>query len=540
MLTRYYLKMASIVGKRVNGRTYYYLASSARVSGRPRIVSQRYLGSADDIAAAVASPAGGPVSTSHLPFGDVAAAWRMLDELRLADLVDEVVRSRRGTISAGRLLAIAVLHRIAAPASTDLARWWPTTSAARFVRPRVSPDALAPKRIRRALGRVAGEHLPRIEAALFARMRQLLGDDGHALVVDVPDFVTYVERSDPTTTRLAGLALVVSLDGTVPLLAHPYLRRDDAGADRPDLARRYHDLTGGGTVTMVAGTGEDTPAGRFAPAGRHFVGPLPPSDHPDLVAARLTVRRPVDPRRLPGVTALDGRGRVAGTERRVVCVHSANLQAAQSRALARDLAHATRRLDELATALRTGTRRWSRADAAAEVSRITRFRWGDRVLSTRLTTGTDGRVQLRWHVDERALARLRSELFGKQLLTTDHDDWPVPQVITAYRARYHVESTLRYLGGDAVAHGDVVAHALVTVLATTVMHLMRHRAQHAGLDLSVRELFDALGGVQETALRYPSTGGRPRTRHILADRDELGRQLYDLFGLSRYAPPAST
>ncbi|HEX6447134.1 MAG TPA: hypothetical protein VF053_18720 [Streptosporangiales bacterium] len=532
--------MASIVGKRVNGRTYYYLASSARVSGRPRIVSQRYLGSADEIAAAVTSPTGGPVSTSHLPFGDVAAAWQTLNELRLADIVDEAVGSRRATVSAGRLLAIAVLHRIAAPASTDLPQWWPTTSAARFVRPRVSTEALAAKRMRRVLARVTGECLPRIEAALFRRVRELLGGDEHGLVVDIPDFVTYAERGDATATRLAGLALVVSLDGTVPLLARPYLRGDDAGVELPDLASRYHDLTGGGAVTVVAGAGQDTPAGRFAPADRHFVGPLPPSDHPDLIAARLTVRRPVDPRRLPGVTALDGRGRVAGTERRIVCVHSANLQAAQSRALARDLAHATRRLDELATALRSGSRHWSRADAAAEVGRITRFRWGDRVLSTRLTTDADGRVQLGWHVDERALARLRSELFGKQLLTTDHDDWPVPQVITAYRARYHLESTLRYLGGDVVADGDVAAHALVTVLATTVMHLMRHRAQRAGLDLSVRELFDALGGVQETALRYPSTGGRPRTRHVLADRDEPGRRLYDLFGLSRYAPPAST
>lgn len=531
--------MASIVGKRVNGRTYYYLANSARVSGQPRIVSQRYLGSADDIAAAVTSPSSGPASTSHLPFGDVAAAWRTLDDLRLADIVDDVVGRGRAAVSAGRLLAIAVLHRIAAPPSSDLAQWWPTTSAARFVRPRISPEALAAKRIRRALARVTGERLPRIEAALFARVRELLGGDEHALVVDVPDFVTYVERGDPTTMRLAGLALLVSLDGTVPLLAHPYLRHGDGGADTPSLARRYHDLTGGGTVTMVAGAGQDTPAGRFAPAGRHFVGPLPPGDHPDLVAARLTVRRPVDPHRLPGVTALDGRGMVAGTERRVVCVHSENLQAAQSRALARDLAHATRRLDELAAALRTGARRWSRTDAAAEVGRITRFRWGDRVLDTRLTESADGRVQLHWQVDERALARLRSELFGKQLLTTDHDDWPVPQVITAYRARYHLESTLRYLGGDAVAAGDVATHALVTVLATTVMHLMRHRAQHAGLDLSVRELFDALGGIQETALRYPSTGGRPRTRHLLADRDELGQRLYDLFGLSRYAPRAS-
>lgn len=530
--------MTSIVGKRVNGRTYYYLAESARVSGRPRIVSQRYLGSADDVAAAVASPPGTPVSTAHRSFGDVAAVWRTLEELRLAEIVDEAVGRQRATVTAGRLLAIAVLHRITAAPSADTARWWPTTSAARFVRPRIPQEALATKRFRRALARVTGE-LPRIEAALLARVRELLGGrhrDEQALVVDLPDFATYAERGATGATRLAGLALVVSLDGTVPLLARPYRHEDDPAARFAELDDRYRDLAGDGSLTVVTGAGQDTPAGRDAPASRHFVGPLPPADHPDLIAARLTVRRPVDPRRLPGVTALDGRARVAGAERRVVCVHSANLQAAQSRALARDLAHATRRLDELTAAVRTGTRRWSREDVAAEVGRITRFRWGDRALVTRVTDGADGRPELRWHVDDRALTRLRSELFGKQLLTTDHDDWPVPQVITAYRARYHLESTLRYLGGDVVASGDIIAHALVTVLATTVMHLMRDRAQHAGLDLSVRELFDALGGVEETVLRYRSTGGRPRTRYVLADRAELGQRLYDVFDLAEYAP----
>ena len=44
--------MASIVGKKQDGKTYYYLAESARVDGKPRIVSQRYLGSAEEIARA--------------------------------------------------------------------------------------------------------------------------------------------------------------------------------------------------------------------------------------------------------------------------------------------------------------------------------------------------------------------------------------------------------------------------------------------------------------------------------------------------------
>ncbi|TVT25149.1 transposase, partial [Amycolatopsis rhizosphaerae] len=74
--------MASVVGKRINGRTYYYLVEPARVEGRPRIVAQRYLGSADDIAAAF--DGGGsaptvPADSRHLAFGAVAAVWATLE-----------------------------------------------------------------------------------------------------------------------------------------------------------------------------------------------------------------------------------------------------------------------------------------------------------------------------------------------------------------------------------------------------------------------------------------------------------------------------
>ncbi|TQC42280.1 transposase, partial [Rhodococcus sp. WS4] len=68
--------MASIVGKRQGGKTYYYLVESARVEGKPRIVSQQYLGSAEEVTAKLAgAQAGAPVRSAHKKFGDVAAVW---------------------------------------------------------------------------------------------------------------------------------------------------------------------------------------------------------------------------------------------------------------------------------------------------------------------------------------------------------------------------------------------------------------------------------------------------------------------------------
>src|SRR5665647_3555541 len=84
----YYLVMASIVGKRQGNQTYYYLVESARVDGKPRIVSQQYLGSAVEVMAKLAgSSAGEPVRTQHKSFGDVAAVWSVLERLDVAGVV---------------------------------------------------------------------------------------------------------------------------------------------------------------------------------------------------------------------------------------------------------------------------------------------------------------------------------------------------------------------------------------------------------------------------------------------------------------------
>src|SRR5690606_4367392 len=100
--------MVSVIGKTVNGGRYYYLAESARVDGKPRIVSQRYLGTAADIDAAVngRTADSAPTGVTRLPFGDAAAVWATLRELRVAELVDRVVGRGRTAVSPGTYVAL--------------------------------------------------------------------------------------------------------------------------------------------------------------------------------------------------------------------------------------------------------------------------------------------------------------------------------------------------------------------------------------------------------------------------------------------------
>jgi hypothetical protein len=129
--------MAYLVGKKQGGKTYYYLTESARVNGKPRIVSQQYLGSADEIAQRLSEGGPGePDRSSHLGFGDIAAVWGMLERLGVVAIIDDVVGSRRSDAAAsvGTYIALAALNRVVAPCSKlAFADWWAKTAGERLV-----------------------------------------------------------------------------------------------------------------------------------------------------------------------------------------------------------------------------------------------------------------------------------------------------------------------------------------------------------------------------------------------------------------------
>ena len=68
--------MASLYKKVISGKPYWYLREMGWVDGKPKVISERYLGTAAEIAAAVQGQGAAalPERTRHLAFGDVAAA----------------------------------------------------------------------------------------------------------------------------------------------------------------------------------------------------------------------------------------------------------------------------------------------------------------------------------------------------------------------------------------------------------------------------------------------------------------------------------
>lgn len=560
--------MASIVGKRQGGRTYYYLVESARVGGKPRIVSQRYLGPADEILARLeGKDQAEAVRSRHLAFGDLASVWSMLRRLEVGETIDEVVGGRRSDAGAsvGTYLALACLNRVVAPCSKlGFADWWKTTAGDRLVK--IPLSALDHRRFWEAMDQVDDTAIAEIEARLSRRIIEVFELDCSGLVLDMTNFATWIDSTNTRAAiaqrghskqkrfdlRLVGLGLVVTKDGAIPLLSHAY------AGNRPDvtqfadmvtaLAHRFAGLTDTGELTLVYDAGQDSAANQtiIEATGIHYLGSLRPSDHTELLKVPRSQYQPVDPQRFPGLSAFETRTQALGADRRAVVTFSEELFNAQRRGLAQSLAKASRSLLRLQQALAGGRSRRTRAAIEAEIAQILAHRYLKRCLDGVLHGDEPGQFRLEVIEHENGRRALEREVFGKRILFTDHQDWGIPDVVAAYRSQWLIESDFRQMKDpDVVSFSPmhhftdqkIRVHVFYCVLALQIARLMARQAQRAGLDLSVRQLLCTLAGIQETVLLYPSTGGRPRARRLLTDMDEHQRQLYDLFNLDAWAPP---
>ncbi len=562
----------ALYSKRIGGKTYYYLREMARVDGKPKMVSERYIGSAEELEALLSAREQQmvPQRTRHLGFGDVAAVWATLDRLGFVSIVDEVVGARRSDAAAslGTYLALATLNRVVAPCSKlGIADWWATTAADRFTK--IPARVLDHRRFWDAMAAVSLDELAEIERRVGARMVEVFGLDTSAVALDMTNFATYVDSTNDraeiaqrgkakqkrTDLRLVGLGLVLTRDGGVPFLSHAY------PGNRPDvtqfssmlkeLAARHQAVAaanGGATdLTVVFDAGQNS-KDNFALLDElrlHFVGSVPPSDCPDLLALSADDRVAVDKDRYPGLTAIDTRQTVFGKDRRAVLTHSESLHEGQSRGLDQTLAKSQARLAELADTLARGKTRRDRAAVEKEIAGIVSDTWAKRILTWTLTGDTPAEHRLTWQVSQDARQALEDELFGKRVLVTDHDHWSVADVVAGYRSQSDAEFGFRQLKDPHVVSfspmhhwtdHNIRVHTQTCVFALMVAHLMRREADRAGLHLSVRELLDQLAGIQETVLIYASTGGRPKARRMLTQTNRDQEKLTEIFGLKRLTP----
>src|SRR6266516_4341821 len=410
--------MTSLYKKVISGKPYWYLREMGWVDGKPKMISERYVGTAAEVEALLDAREERmlPERTRHLDFGAVAAAWGLLPDLCAAAIIDEVTGPGPSglPLSPGTYLALAALNRVVDPCSKrGFGDWWRTTAADRFTK--IPASALDHRRFWDAMHAVPLAGLARIEEKLALAACARFGLDTSSVALDMTNFATFIDTGNEKAPiaqrgkakqkradlRLVGLGLVVTRDGGVPLLSHAYPGSKPDVTQFPDmiktLAVRHAALAaaanggsaGTGTdMTVVFDAGQNSEANFALLAGTnlHYVGSVPASDCRDLLAVPASARTVVDEDRFGQLTAYDTRRAIYGTERRAILTHSPELHAHQARGCeGTTLARAGRRLQELAATLARGKTRRARATVEAEIGKITHDAWVRRVITWQLS-----------------------------------------------------------------------------------------------------------------------------------------------------------
>jgi transposase len=563
--------MPSLTRKLINGRPYYYARWCQRVDGRPKIVKTLYLGSLDNIVQAVESAQQPlpPREADIAHFADVAALYDQALQLGLVELIDAQIPKRHQGLSVGQYLVLAAINRAAHPTSkAKLAQWYRQT-----VLPRLMPadaDELTSQAFWNHMDRVGQEDIEAIEKNLAQRLLRDLKLDLRMLVYDGTNFFTSINTTNPATLparghnkqkrgdlRQVNLGMLVSTDFHVPLLHRVYTGNvTDATAFQSisqELAAHYRQLAQGCEhITLIFDKGNNS-AEAFDSVDDsifHFVGSLVPTQHPELLRIPLEQFGPLPGARFEGVSVYRTRKVVFGKERTILITFNESLLEGQLQGITANLEKARRKLSELQDNLlrrRQGAVKGGRPPKAESVRKQV-----DQILSGQFLkqlihceVDTQEVPRLHFRSDTGALARLVDTQLGKTVLFTDNENWSDEEIVSGYRAQYHIESAFRdmknphFLGWSPMFHwtdSKIRVHAFYCVLALTLVSLLQRALHSKGIDLSLTRMMELLRTIHEVLVIYPRQPGqhKPRTALCLSHRDEEQQRLCEALALDRY------
>lgn len=560
--------MSSIVAKKKANKLYYYVVESARVDGKPRIVHQTYLGTAERVAALVKdSTAPIPLSATSLDFGLPGALWIVAQSSGVFDLLSSLWPQPRSGPSTAHYLLLAAIHRICAPGpKTEVADWYHRTilhSLWGFAPERFSSQAFWDcfDQIQ-----TSGEkdELDQAQTRLLGVWKEKQLVSRRLLAYDTTNFYTYVASTN-TRNQLAqrghnkqgrhnlrqvGLSYVLDGDNGLSLCHHVYPGNVPDADELPVALARIVTLLdrnqiGRDTVTLVLDKGSAALANtlELEQAGVGWISALPWNQAPPELRERDSEKLSACSSDLPGVRATSEPMVVHGKEYLCVLKYSASFAGEQLHSLTTSLSKALQSMRRLSVEL---SKPHARFEERGIRGKITRWLSADflRELVRYDLQLQDGRWHLQFDFDHQAFLQLLSHRLGRTVLLTNRRDWTAEQVVAGYSGQQRIEAVFRglkdgdWLGWGPMHHwtdSKIRIHAFYCMLGISMLQSIHKQSQAVWPGLSMEQLLEELSQIQQFVLLYPPQGdkGPPRSATVLSKQTLTQQSLAEALGLDR-------
>ena len=571
----YYPIMAALISKKKGNKLYYYVVESARVQGKPRIVQQTYLGTADRLADLLKErTAPVPLSATTREFGLPGALWLAAQRSGVWDVLKAMWPEPRSGPSIAHYLLLAVIHRICQPGpKTEVADWYRSTILQ-------SLWSLSPERFRsqdfwdafdqiRVEGdeRGGADELEEAQLRLLAVWKDKQVVSRRLLAYDTTNFYTWTASTNQRNRlaqrghnkqgrhnlRQVGLSYVLDGESGISLCHHVYAGNVADVEELPQALDRIvrmldRNQIERSTVTLVfdKGTAALDNTLLLKEAGIGWISALPWNQAPRELRERDIETLPLCSSDQPGVHAVAERAVVHGDEYLCVLKYSSAFASEQLHSITTSLAKVLQSLRRLSMDLAKPGSRLKETQIRHKIQRwLSSSQFLEDLISWKLESENE-----RWHLqfdfNHAAFQKLLTHRLGRTALLTNRMEWTAEQVVNGYSGQQQVEQVFRglkdgnWLGWGPMYHwtdSKIRIHAFYCMLGISLLKYIHKQSQSAWPGLTIEQMRDELRQIQQFVLLYPPQGekGPQRAAVVRSKQTFPQQQLAKILGLDDLA-----
>ena len=545
--------MAHFHIKTKKGRPYLYVREIARVDGKPKVISQIYIGSPERVAGFTHGKRDQDVTTLKVEeFGAIWLAHQIDGEVDLCSLIDGIVppADRETGPSIGEYFLYCVLNRMVQAVSKNKLASWYRSTAIQHIRP-VDLDELSSKRYWEKWDRVSEEDLRRVAGVFFERVWRVESPSADCLLFDTTNYYTYMaghtesdlamrgkNKAGKHHLRQIGLGLLVARDLRLPLYYSVYpgnihdSKHFEAVMDEMfgvvcGLNKTKERLT---VVFDKGMNGDENYAWIDDHSRIHFITTYSTYFAQDLAATPLGRFEPVDilhNRRLMDegkeeecLLAYRTKGEYWGKERTVIVTYNPCSRRKQKYTFDEKLEVIRRELLSMRTKVRDKAPHWRKQDAVKEryLRLCERMHMPSELHELTFEHSGDG-LSMSFRKNAYLVER-RQSMFGKNIIITDNMDWTTGDIVQASLDRWQVEDRFRLsknddlVGVSPVRHwtdSKIRCHLFTCVVAMTYLRRIELRLAAVGIKRTAADVMEDMGKLHQ-ALTLRQGARKPERR----------------------------
>ena len=544
--------MAHFHIKKKNGRPYLYVREIARVDGRPKVVSQIYLGSPDKVAAMAQGSLQDDLHLKVEQFGALWLAQLMDQDIDLAGIVDSVIP--RGSTetgpSVGEYFLYCVWNRMVEAVSKRQLPDWYARTAVQHIRP-VDITQLSSERYWQKWDRVSEEELEQISRRFFTRLWQVEQPVADCLLFDTTNYYTFMSGATDSDLarrghnkegrhqlRQIGLGLLVARDSRLPLFYRAYPGNlHDSRLFAAVMKEMFAVVEGLAAtkqrLTVVVDKGMNSEENFLwldQHPQMHFVTTYAPYHVEELMTVPLERFSPVEigrNRRLAAggqpqeqMLAWRTTAELWGRERTVVVTYNPPTARKQILMLDDKLEQVRQELLTMRLKVREQQPHWRDPEQIWEryFRLCEQLHMGSELYDLEFSK-EGGALVMGFRKDAYRVAR-QQERFGKTVIVTDNVDWTTAQIVAASLDRWQVEDRFRQskhdelVGAQPVRHwtdGKIRCHFFTCVAAMTYLRRLELRLAGAGIRRTATTVMNDMRDLH-SVLMLPAGARKPRRR----------------------------